>query len=275
MMLDNAGDFYILNSSLKSTGESIDTENVGKVFYEVIRVIDGVPLFFEEHYQRMKSSMSASNMELVFAKQDLKASIRSLLEANKLKNCNVKINVFSIDGNQNCLVYISKSYYPPREEVERGVKLSILNWERNDPNVKVVNRTYKEAVSKRIEETGAFEVLLVNNDGKITEGSKSNVFFVKGTKVFTAPGEYVLKGITRQFIIDVCNRLELEVVETLINKDSLREMEGLFISGTSIKVLPVSNTDDYKYNSGAHPTIVDIRDQFDKLIDEYVSKNRE
>lgn len=274
-MQDNVGHIYILNDSLKHESDKVSINYGENVFYEVIRVIDGVPLFFEEHYQRLKSSLSMLSLKLNYAKQDLKASIKRLLEANKLSNCNVKINVFEGEGKQNSLLYISKSYYPPQEEIDRGVSVSLLNWERSNPNAKLINSSYKEAVSKRLAETNAFELLLVNDGGKITEGSKSNVFFVKGSRVFTAPEEYVLKGITRQYIIDVCNRLELEVVETLINTDSLNEMEGLFISGTSIKVLPVSNIDDKCYSSSKHPTILDIRNQFDRLIEEYVLRHKE
>jgi branched-chain amino acid aminotransferase len=219
--------------------------------------------------------LSMMKLELAYSKQDMKSAIKKLIQANKLSNCNVKVNVFEIDGQQNNLIYISKSYYPPKEEIEKGVRVSLLKWERNNPNAKVINTSYKEAVAKKLDETKAFELLLVNDDGKITEGSRSNVFFVKGKKVFTAPGEYILKGITRQFIMDVCSRLDLEVVETLIDVNLLKEMEGLFISGTSIKVLPVCCIDDAAYNSGSHSTIVDIRDQFDRFIEDYVSRNRE
>ncbi|MCX8129956.1 MAG: aminotransferase class IV [Clostridia bacterium] len=274
-MQDIVGNYYVLNNSVDTLKEDFTIDYEKSTFYEVIRIIDGVPLFFEEHYNRLKNSMNILDLNLKCSKQELKSSIKKLIEVYGSPDCNVKINIYDSEGEQNCLLYISKSYYPPKEEVEKGIGVSLLKLERNNPNVKIINTSYKEAVSKKMNETGAFEILLVNEDGKVTEGSKSNVFFVRGTKVFTSPGEYVLKGITRQYIIDVCKRLELEVVETLIDIVSLSEMEGLFISGTSIKVLPVSTVDSFVFSSGSHPTIIDIRDQFDKFIDDYVSRNRE
>jgi len=65
-----------------------------------------------------------------------------------------------------------------------------------------------------------------------------------------------------------------EVVETSIAASRLHEAEGVFLSGTSPKVLPVSSIDDIKYASAKHPVIAAIRKAFDDRIDEYLKKNR-
>jgi branched-chain amino acid aminotransferase len=178
------------------------------------------------------------------------------------------------DNTQNCLLYISKSYYPSEKEFEEGVSAGLLNWERKDPNLKILDNRYKEEVARKIEEEKVFEVLLVNNAGDITEGSRSNAFFIKGTRVYTAPERYVLKGITRQYVIEACISSGFEVVEELIGANHLNSVEGLFISGTSIKVLPVSKVDDVKFDSGSNPTIIAIRERFDRMIEEYVKARK-
>ncbi|RCX17143.1 branched-chain amino acid aminotransferase [Anaerobacterium chartisolvens] len=274
-MIDNAGSLYIVNDRLIEQRELSGADITDSVVYEVIRIIDLAPLFFEDHYMRLKNSLAILGKELEFTKQQMAYSIQKLVKANSLVSCNVKIVIFYEGDVQNCLAYISKSYYPSNEEVSRGVGVALFNWERKNPNVKLLSAEYKRAVSEKFAEGNYFELLLVNSAGKITEGSKSNVFFVKGTKVFTAPGECILKGVTREYIINVCIKLGLDLVETLIDVDLLDKMEGVFISGTSIKVLPVSGIDGIKYSSGTHPTVVLIRDQFDRLINEHVEKSRQ
>ncbi|MCX7921497.1 MAG: aminotransferase class IV [Clostridia bacterium] len=270
-MQDNVGALYILNGAVESSEmlEHIQIPEKG-VVYEVIRIIDRVPLYLEDHYERLKNSLELLGKEVSISEKDLKQRIRELVDANQLTNCNVRIIVYSEDKRQHCLLHISKSYYPGREEIEKGVPVSLFRWERQNPNAKVVNQTYKDEVNRKMKEDNVFEVLLVNSDENITEGSRTNAFFIKGSQVFTAPGEYVLKGITRQYIIEACKRVGAEVVETLVNVNSLDEMEGLFISGTSIKVFPVCSIEQRNYNSGVHPTIVAIRDEFDRMVEEYV-----
>lgn len=274
-MIDNAGKVYILNNSVEKS-ETLGLVDIpgGNAVYEVVRIIRRVPLFLEDHYKRMKDSMKLIGMELGTSLRDIKTLMQKLVLENGLSDCNIKLVIFRQDNQQNLLAYISKSYYPSAAEVENGVRVSLLPLEREKPNAKVINAGYKERVTGKMEEEGVFEVLLVNKDNKITEGSKSNVFFVKGSKVYTAPGENVLKGITRQYIMDTCERLGVEVINTLIGTELLQDMDGLFISGTSIKVLPVSAVDGIQFKSGSNSAIIAIRDLFDHFIEEYIKNNR-
>lgn len=275
MIVDNVGRFYILNGSIypAHTMENINIPTDNAV-YEVIRIIDGVPLFIWDHYERMRNSFYLLKKELQFTEKDLNLEIRRLADENKQDNFNVKVMAY-IDGeNQGMLLYVSKSYYPVKEEIEKGVAVSLLYIERENPNAKVINQDYKTKVSRKIEEDDVFEVLLVNRANFITEGSRSNVFFVKNSKAYTAPGDFVLKGITRQYVMEACRRAGVELVEELIDVDSLVEVEALFLSGTSIKVLPISQVEQIKFASSVHPAVVAIRNEYDMLIHEYITQNK-
>jgi branched-chain amino acid aminotransferase len=275
-MEDNVGGVYIFNNTIE-TSDNIDTHEMdnNRKVYEVIRIIDGVPLYLEDHYARLKNSLGLLGFDLNITESDMSVRIRKVVAANNLTNCNVKVIVYNNERLlQNCLVYISKSYYPSGEEIEKGVRVGLLKLERRDPNIKLVNKEYKERVARSISENNAFEVLLVNSAGVITEGSKSNVFFVKEQKVYTAPGELVLKGITRKYIINACRRIGAEVVEDLINIDSLSCIDGLFLSGTSIKVLPVSYIENREFKSASHSLITAVRDEFDYMIGEYIENHK-
>jgi len=272
-MTDNAGRYYIYN------GELIDSINVempalegNKAVYEVIRLIEGVPLFLEDHYERLQSSISNIGYETDFTFEVLAGQIKKTSEANESLNCNIKVMIILTGTGRQTLLYTSKSYYPDEALVEKGVNIGLLQLERENPNIKLINLTYKEAVEKKIREGNYFEVLLCSNDGSITEGSRSNVFFVKENRIFTAPGTNVLKGITRKYVMEACKSAGYEVLETCIDVSRLQEMDGLFLSGTSIKVLPVTGVEEFCFKSAKNPVIQAVREEYDKIIKKYIDK---
>ena len=273
-MEDNAGKYYIEDGAVKDAAqmETIAWQT-GSQVYEVIRIIDGVPLFFEDHYARMGRSLHAIGGTLTIGKADLKKQIAQLTAANGESNGNVKMLVFALDGSQKSIGYVSKSYYPSAEQVNQGITVGLLQLERAKPNVKLVDQTYKQTVKKKIAESNFFEVLLVNHEGNITEGSASNVFFVRENKIFTAPGDAVLKGITRQYVFAACKNAGYEVTEAYTAVSGLDRVEGAFLSGTSIKVLPIAAIESHVYASAGHPAIVAVRDAYDRLLAEYIQGN--
>lgn len=280
-MEDNAAKYYIMNGTVQDTSVCPAYPDIADdAVYDVIRIINGTPLFFKDHYERMKASFEAIGKLLKLKPVQLKQDIRKLLEANMADNCNVKTIICSNNGNngkcgcQACLVYISKSYYPPKEVADEGVKTGLLQIERRNPNAKLVDKEYKNIVSKKIREGGFFEVLLVDSGGRVTEGSKSNVFFVKNGSVLTAPGWSVLKGITRKYVIEACKNAGYEVVEKHVNAGDLEETDGAFLSGTSINVLPIKSIDSLILNSSANHAVDSVRREYEKLLDRYIEKYR-
>jgi len=272
-MEDQAGRYYILDGAVREASEPVRVETAsGRTAYEVIRIIRGVPLFYQDHYDRIKATFKSIGLPLEMDAGQLTDDMKKLLKVNGLSNCNVKAVLFDEAGKQRKLIYISRSYYPSEEEASRGVKAGLFRIERQNPNAKLINQTYKDAVNKKIQEGGYFEVLLVDSLGRITEGSKSNAFFVKGNKIFTAPGQFVLKGITRKYVFEACKSAGFEVVEEFIGADSLVQADGAFFSGTSIKVLPIRTIDEIILNSSENAVVSAVRREYDRLLEKYIEE---
>lgn len=267
-MQDNVGNFIMLNNKLLSSSEAAAffKGNTFVSVYEVIRVIDKKPLFLDDHYQRLLNSLKLSNITTFSFLEDLKGSISSLLEANGQTFCNVRIVVSKGTSSNYTLLYIAKSSYPTLNTYKNGVSVGLFECERQNPNVKLINVDYKTAVTEKIDSTGVYEVLLVNHEGFITEGSRSNVFFIKETTVFTAPAKYVLEGITRKYVIQACKNAGLTVVERLVSLTELLDMDGMFLSGTSIKALPISQVDELAINSPNLDVMQQIMSSYENIL---------
>ena len=262
---DSIGDYCIINHETKMIDE-LNLIKADKIVYEVVRIVNRIPLFLEEHLLRLEKSFSLMCTRFIYDLEVIRADIEKLISVQKLENCNVKIVATVVDSCQVVAMYLSEFYYPKIEEYSKGVFVSLFNIERDDPNIKKINTDYIDAIHKRLIETKAFEILLVNSSNEILEGSKSNIFFVKGEKVFTAPDDLVLKGITRSLVINICSELGIDLVMKALPVSELSNIEAAFLTGTSIKVLPISKIDNYNFLSASNKIVVDIMEKYDELI---------
>jgi branched-chain amino acid aminotransferase len=112
----------------------------------------------------------------------------------------------------------------------------------------MMDRELRDATDKAIKSGDLYEVFLVNRDGIITEGSRSNVFFIKNGEVYTSPTDTVLPGVTRTIIIRIIEEAGIPLHYCSIKQDELAGFDSAFISGTSPKVLPVASIGDIAYD---------------------------
>lgn len=143
------------------------------MFYEVIRVVEQTPLFWEDHLERLRVSIAGQ-----FAiPGNLYQDSLALIKTNQIEQSNLRL----VLTEQYTILHQIPSYYPSSEQMRQGVPTGILNWERENPNVKVINSDYKVAVAARFTAGGPygplFELLLADHNGELTEGSRSNLFF--------------------------------------------------------------------------------------------------
>ena len=96
-----------------------------------------------------------------------------------------------------------------------------------------------------------FDDAIFVRDGRVTEASASNVFFVSKGELFTAPADnFILHGITRQGVIDVATSLEIPCHEELIPSKLLTDADEAFLSSTSVGLRSISRIDDNLVGSG-------------------------
>lgn len=272
--------YFIWNNEIKEK-EKFDEKIIisGKTIYEVIRIIDGMPIFFEKHMKRLNNSVKLENKSLMLSDEKIVKQIFSLIKANNMSEGNIKIilnysNSLTTESPINFLAYFIETHYPVNFQYENGVPVILFHGMRKNPNAKVINTEFRSMVDSEISKNKAYEAILVDDKGNITEGSKSNIFMIKDNSVITAPLEDVLPGITRDVIIEICNNLGLIVKEERINYNDINNLDALFISGTSPKVLPIKNVNNVIFNSAKNNVVINIMKDYNIYIDNYIFNSK-
>ena len=238
------------------------------MYYEVIRVVRGVPLFWEDHLARLARS-SGGNIELP---RNLYAQARSLIAANGIPDANLRLVLTAA----SCVMHLTASYYPSAAMVKAGVPTGVLAWERENPNTKIINSDYKAAVAGRFAQPGPFgpyfELLLADSKGFLTEGSRSNLFFIRGGEVVSAPDSRILLGITRKYVRQAIADAGSSLVSGLLTLEEIRQgaCKAAFLTGSPIDLLPVSSIEECELASGSHPLLKRINSAYLQIVDRYV-----
>jgi len=229
--------------------------------YEVIRLSGGKPQFLKEHYERLERSLASIGKPVPFTCGELASYIDELAEETGIKDHNIKLES---DISGYSIMYLNPTHYPAAELYRSGVKVGLFRGERKNPNIKMMDRGLRDATDKAIRQGDLYEVLLVNREGYITEGSRSNVFFIKNGEVFTSPTDAVLPGVTRTVIIRIIESSGIPIHYRAIRRDELGGFDAAFISGTSPKVLPIANigSDTYDVND---PVLRSVMEQYATL----------
>jgi branched-chain amino acid aminotransferase len=267
-MKECCGNYFILNGEIKPVSE-FDNNLVykGNSIYEVIRTTGGIPVFFNDHMERLTMSVSYREKEMIVDASRLRSDIITLAGLEKRKEINLKIVFNYRESGNNYLAYYIESSYPADEQYRKGVK-GILYWaEREDPRSKILDFRMRSEIHKELVNENAYEALLVNNDNLITEGSKSNVFFIKNEILITAPDDIILKGVTRKHILHICREENIGIEFRCADADDLGNYESSFITGTSPMVLPLCCINERSFNV-KHPLMERLRRSYMSRVEE-------
>jgi len=238
----------------------------GDGVYETMRVYKGVVFMLNEHLKRLYRSASMIGLTIPLQVDSLKTSIFETLIANDLKNAFVRLNVsrgpgpIGLDPDlcaKATIVIIAqemKDY--PKSFYRKGISLVIPKTRRNhretlDPRIKSLNFLNNILAKMEAKKRGAYEAVMLNVYGKLAEGTISNVFFYKDRTLCTPSLECgVLNGITRKVVIDLALREGINVKEGKFTKEDLYSATEVFITGTTLEVMPASRVDDHEYSVG-------------------------
>lgn len=234
--------YFVLEDALKSTCDfNLMFAEDEVSIYEVVRVENGIPLFLGHHLKRFYDSARLEDQEIGIPPEEVRQRLKLLIEENKLLYGNIKfLYRWSASVEEQFLAWAAPFFYPDEEQYKNGVFVETMPAERPNPNSKKVLTTLREQADEQIEKFRCFEVIYLNNKNEITEGSRSNIFFVQNRQLVTPELSSVLPGVTRAAVIQLAKNTGISVEEMKIPLSDLDGFSSCFLSGTSPKILPVA-----------------------------------
>lgn len=226
----------------------------GDGVYELIRTYDGKIFHLSEHLSRLEQSAREIGIPLDTAALGLERAIRSGCKKSRFADAKIYIQVtrgaaprlHSFPKNiKPTLVMTFRALEGIPEEVRQAgvsvISLPDIRWGRC--HVKSLNLLPNVLARQQAEESGAFEAIFIRN-GSALEGAGSNFFAVIGRKVVTPPaGPFLLSGITREVVLKIGKEKGLEMVEQPLTLQRLYSADEIFLTGTTVEVLPVVHLD--------------------------------
>lgn len=261
----------------------------GDSVYEVTLTYEKHPFLLDEHLDRLYRSARAIHMEFSFSRDDLIKEITKVIDALEGDRLYIRfvvtrgegeINLDPAAASTNNLVIIGKPLPEyPRDWYDKGVSLIISDILRNskrsmDPSIKSGNYLNNVLAMAEAKKKGAFDAMMLNYKGNITEGTTSNIWIVEDGKFITPPLEAgLLGGITRKTLLLLAGRSGLDVCEEDITPERLKSASECFLTSSTKEIVPITEVDGNPIGNGmpgVHTKKLHVI--YKKFVTDYIKK---
>lgn len=213
--------------------------------YETIRVRRRQPLFLADHLLRLRISCETLGLKHAFSDDAIVSAVRGLIAALAEETYNLKILLIGAQTKDDASLYIlaSNPYYPEKTLYRDGVHTIAKHFERAFPHAKSLNMLQSYMAYRDAKESGAYDALLVNRKGEVTEGTRTNFFVLDGMAIISPPQHEILLGVTRKHVLDVARQQGFAYREQPILLEHAHQFDAAFLTSTSTKIVPIKSID--------------------------------
>lgn len=232
----------------------------GYAVFDFFRMHGSVPLFIEDHLLRFSASAEKLRLAIPYSTGELKTIVYDLIEKNGVENAGIKLLLtggYTDDGitpgRPNLVITQQKLSPPTDEQREGGIKLMTITHQRQLPGVKSTDYLMPIWLQPQLESNDANDALYTANDN-VLECPRSNFFIVTREGVIVTPGNNILQGITRKYVLQLA-REHYKVEERDLAAGELAQAAEAFITSTTKEIVPVKQIDGIRFE----PSIVSKR----------------
>lgn len=214
--------------------------------YENIRFRNGYLYFMDAHIERLFNSARIIGLTHSYTEEQLRKWIIALIKKNKQESANIKILLI---GGAEPKLYIMQlaPKFVDKKLYKTGVRAITKQYERFLPQAKTLNMLASYLFYKEASEQKAYDAILYDTKGRVQEGTRSNIFFIKGKTLCTPPENVVLSGVTRATVIECAQEHGFKVMEKQIQLANVMDFDCAFFTNTSGKIVPIKEIDGKQY----------------------------
>lgn len=228
----------------------------GDGVFEGLRFYYGSVFKMQAHLDRLRDSAAALSLIVSLSDAELKQTIQETIDEAGIESGYIRLMITRGEGpmgldptsctNGRCIVIVDQLSMVSTAAREQGATAIFastrrLSSDQIDPRIKSLNYLNQIMAKLEAKAAGADEAIILNNAGRIAEGTADNIFLVKRGKLFTPPTtEGALEGITRNTIIELAVKLGIETKETPLAMFDLLTADECFLTGTGAELIPVT-----------------------------------
>jgi branched-chain amino acid aminotransferase len=238
----------------------------GSGVFEGIRcyeTADGPAVFrLRDHMERFERSARMLYMDLAYSVDEMVEAVKETIRVNKLKSCYIRPLAFRGYGImgldpipapvQVIIAVWPWDTYLGADGLSQGVDVGVSSWRQRGinslpPAVKATGN-YLNSSFARIEANrhGYAEAILLNEEGKVCEGTGENLFIVRDGVISTPPvSDGLLEGITRDSVMIIADDLGYPVLEESMVRTDLYTASEFFMTGSAAELVPVKSVDGH------------------------------
>jgi branched-chain amino acid aminotransferase len=254
----------------------------GDGVFEGIRVYGGKIFKLSEHLDRLYDSAKAIWLTIPLPKDEMAAVTEEAVQRSGIAEAYIRhvitrgVGDLGLDPRKcpkpSIIIIVDTIRLFPEEVYETGLRVvtagtPIPHREALSPRVKSLN--YLPHILAKIEgiHSGADEVLMLDSEGHVAEGSGQNIFVVKNGALRTpAPYAGILKGVTRDVVIDLARQAGYDMQETMLNRYDVYTADEAFFTGTASELIAIRQVDGRTIGDGKPgPVTRDLRSRFQAL----------
>ncbi len=243
----------------------------GSSVFEGIRTYatpEGPAVFrLREHVRRLLFSARVTRIDLEYGQEVLENACLETVSRNGFDSCYIRPVVFRGAGAmgvfpRDCPTHTVIAAWPwgaylGPDGIEQGIDVMVSTWRKMPPNtlpaLAKIGGAYVLASLAKMEAVrlGYVEALLLDTEGRVSEGTGENLFVVLDGRIITPPLSHsILGGITRVSVIELAKDHGLEVAEQPVSRAALHMAEELFFTGTAAEVTPIRSVDGIPVGNG-------------------------
>lgn len=244
---------------------------------------DGPAVFrLREHMERFERSAKMLYMDLAYSVEDMMEAVRETIRANALASCYIRPIAFRGYGVMGldpipAPVSVAVAVWPwntylGEEGLSAGVDVGVSSWRQRSinalPPALKATANYLNSSFARIEANrhGYAEAILLNEEGKVCEGTGENIFVIRDGVISTPPvSDGILAGITRDSLMVIADALEHPVIEESLVRTDLYTADEIFMTGSAAEVVPVRAVDGHVIGEPG-PITLELQQAFFRVV---------
>ena len=250
--------------------------------FESIRIYKGKPFAMMPHLERLAGSAAGAGIEASEIINKLPEIIKEGLKHEGAPKTDGLVKPYITGGDINdrgrfptprfFVIFDEEVHKPTEEDIKCGIALEPNRLDRPFPLIKSTNYLFGLIPLSKAQNKN-FESLYLTPEGEITEAMSSNFFLCKDGKVITAPVGRVLKGVTRDIVINLAKECGFKVEERCPLESELASADEAFITGSVKEILAVVRVGNQQIGSGhPGPVVQHLQRLFKANMDNWLEK---